>query len=130
MCNHEGACDGVKTCCMETEMTLTKSDIERLETVDHPKERFLIRTTDGFYQLRNVDGHCYFYDPEKRTCIVYTSRPDGCRFYPIIYDARRHRCIVDKDCPSRATVSQQEIRKACRDIRVLVERLIEEAHER
>ncbi|RDE12978.1 MAG: YkgJ family cysteine cluster protein [Candidatus Thorarchaeota archaeon] len=115
---------------METEMTLTKSDIERLETVDHPKERFLIRTTDGFYQLRNVDGHCYFYDPEKRICIVYTSRPDGCRFYPIIYDARRHRCIVDKDCPSRATVSQQEIRKACRDIRVLVERLIEEAHER
>lgn len=129
VCNHAGACDMVKACCIETEMTLTKSDIERLEAVGHSKESFLIRTTDGFYQLINVEGHCYFYDPQEKTCMVYASRPDGCRFYPIIYDTRRHRCIVDKDCPSRTTVTQQEIRKACRDIRALVERLIGEAHE-
>ncbi|MHA1481041.1 MAG: hypothetical protein ACTSQZ_06430, partial [Candidatus Thorarchaeota archaeon] len=62
-----------------------------------------------------------------KLCKIYEDRPDGCRFYPIGYDMRKRKCVVDKDCPSLETVTRQEIRKICHKVRRLVEQLVQEA---
>ncbi|MGQ4912446.1 MAG: YkgJ family cysteine cluster protein [Candidatus Thorarchaeota archaeon] len=127
VCNHDGSCSDLRLCCSETEMTLTKRDVRRLEAVGHDRNDFLVRSKDGFCELRNIDGLCYFYDPNTRECKVYEMRPEGCRYYPIVYDARKRKCVVDKDCPSRETVTREEIRKVCHKVRALVETLQREA---
>ncbi|UCE11955.1 MAG: YkgJ family cysteine cluster protein [Candidatus Thorarchaeota archaeon] len=114
-------------CCTDTEMTLTRKDIDRIEVEGYSREDFLQRTEDGFCELRNVDGLCYFYDPSNQTCRIYETRPDGCRFYPIVYDMKKRKCVVDADCPSRSTISRDEIRKVCHKVRSLVETLVREA---
>jgi Fe-S-cluster containining protein len=126
-CNHNGACNDVRLCCIDTEMTLTREDAERIDTLGHSRKDYLIRASDGFCQLRNVEGHCYFYDPQSKMCEIYESRPEGCRFYPIIYHAGKRKCVVDKDCPSGETLARQEIRKVCHRVRTLVEKLRMEA---
>ena len=126
-CNHDGSCEAVRLCCVDTEMTLTKKDAERIENLGYAKKEFLVRTEDGFCELRNVDGHCYFYDPNTKKCKIYEDRPEGCRYYPIIYDVRKRKCVIDKDCPSRDTMTREEIRKACHKVKRLVETLMQEA---
>jgi Fe-S-cluster containining protein len=130
VCNHAGDCDANRACCVETEMTLTESDMERIDSLGHMRNEYVVRTKDGFCQLRNLGGYCCFYDSEEKTCRIYEQRPDGCRFYPIIYDVRRHRCVVDKDCPSRETVTKEEINRVCPEVRNLVKRLMAEAKKR
>lgn len=126
VCNHDGTCEKVKLCCTETEMTLTREDVRRISALGHVKEDYLERTSDGFCQLRNVNGNCYFYDVENGLCTIYNARPEGCRFYPIIYNMRKRKCAVDADCPSGVTVSRQEIRKVCHRVKALVIKLREE----
>lgn len=126
-CNHDGTCDDVKLCCIETEMTLARKDVERIDALGYSRKDYLIATDDGFCQLRNIEGHCYFYNPETKLCVIYESRPDGCRYYPIIYDLRKRKCVTDRDCPSRETVERDEIRKVCHKVRKLVETLVQEA---
>lgn len=36
--------------------------------------------------IKKVDGHCFFYDPEKRTCKIHARRPFECRLYPLMLD--------------------------------------------
>ena len=131
-CNHNGECDEVRLCCTDTEMTLTRADAERIDTLGYQREDYLIHTDDGFCQLRNVDGHCYFYNTVSKLCQIYDARPEGCKYYPIIYDMRKRKCITDKDCPSRETMTREEIRKSCHKVKALVNRLRNEAlhHER
>jgi Fe-S-cluster containining protein len=119
-----------KACCVETEMTLTESDMERIDSLGRARNEYVVRTKDGFCQLRNLDAYCCFYDSENKKCEIYEQRPEGCRFYPIIYDVRRHKCVVDTDCPSRGTVTKEEINRACAGVRKLVERLMAEAQKR
>ena len=107
-------------------MTLTKDDVKRIEKQGYTRDAFVVKSEDGFCELRNVDGHCFFYDSESKLCKIYDSRPDGCRYYPIIYDLKKRKCVVDKDCPSRSTMTKQEIRKVCHKVRNLVETLIQE----
>ena len=126
-CNHDSTCDQVKLCCVDTEMTLTKQDASRIDALGYDRKEYLVRTEDGFCELRNVEGHCFFYDTDTKLCRIYDARPDGCRHYPIVYDAKKRKCVVDKDCPSRETMSRDEIRKSCHKVRKLVERLIQEA---
>ncbi|MGQ4870427.1 MAG: YkgJ family cysteine cluster protein [Candidatus Thorarchaeota archaeon] len=126
-CNHDGSCSKVRLCCIETEMTLTRRDVERIERLGYTRDEFVVRSEDGFCELRNVDGHCYFYDPDTLLCTIYEDRPEGCRYYPVIYDMRKRRCVVDKDCPSRDTMTRQEVRKVCNKVRRLVETLVREA---
>ncbi len=127
LCNHNGSCNEVRLCCVDTEMTLTRTDVERIKALGYAPRDFLFKTGDGFCQLRNVDGHCYFYNPATRLCTIYEARPDGCRFYPIVYHMRKRKCVVDRDCPSRETVTRDEIRKVCHKVRQLVETLVREA---
>ncbi len=126
-CNHDGTCDKVKLCCMQTEMTLTKADAERIDKLGYDRKEYLRLANDGFCELVNVDGHCYFYVPETGLCKIYEHRPEGCRYYPIVYNARKRKCVVDGDCPSGSTVTRQEIRDICHRVRNLIEQLMREA---
>ena len=108
-------------------MTLTREDVERIEILGYDRKDFLVRVEGGFCELKNVDENCFFYEPETKVCRVYENRPEGCRHYPIIYDAQKRKCIIDKDCPSKETVTREEIRKVCHKVRRLVETLRQEA---
>jgi Fe-S-cluster containining protein len=108
-------------------MTLTREDAERIDALGYRREDYLVRAEDGFCELRNVDGFCFFYDSRTKLCRIYEHRPEGCRYYPIIYHARKRKCMTDGDCPSRETVSREEIRKVCHRVRKLIETLQREA---
>lgn len=127
VCNHDGSCDEVRLCCADTEMTLTRKDAERIDALGYDRSEYLVRADDGFCELRNVNGFCYFYDPESKLCRIYENRPEGCRYYPIVYHARKRKCMTDPDCPSRETVSREEIRKICHKVRGLIDTLQREA---
>ena len=95
-------------CCYETEMVLTFEDRKRLIKAGHNPSNFLLnrKDTDGFHQLKNVDGKCYFLSKEGQ-CTVYTIRPDGCRLYPLILTLDTNEVIVDDDCRERKWFSEQ-----------------------
>ena len=90
-------------CCVETEMLLTVEDIERIEKGGYKREDFTlpIQTTDGFYQLRNIEGPlgttCFFLDP-KGKCTIYQIAPKGCKLYPLILNLETNEVMIDYDC--------------------------------
>ena len=108
-------------------MTLTREDAERIDALGYARDDYMIQAGFGFYQLKNIDRHCYFYDTKAKECQIYENRPEGCRYYPIIYHYNKRKCIVDKDCPSHGTVTRDDIRKVCHKVRRLVEQLRSEA---
>jgi len=95
-------CINCGICCRETEMILSARDVDRIKNND-PKSlqitNFVEKTTDGLFQLKNADGHCVFFDPTTKLCKIYEVRPEGCRFYPLIYDSDKRLCVLDKECP-------------------------------
>ncbi|MEZ0320185.1 MAG: YkgJ family cysteine cluster protein [Pyrobaculum sp.] len=95
-------------CCIGTEMELLAEDIERIVAAGYKLEEFAIEK-DGVYRLRNVDGHCVFYDPLSRSCKIYDIRPVGCRLYPLVYDGVE--VTVDRTCPTWDTVPRREIER-------------------
>lgn len=117
-------------CCQNTEMLLLEEDVARLESLGYDRSEFSVITEEGYVQLRNVNGHCFFFDPSTKRCKVYEARPVGCRFYPIIYSLSEQKCIVDDECPMARTVSREEIERACPQLRKLVAQLIAEARVR
>ena len=52
-------------------MTLTKQDAIRIDALGYDRREYLVKTNDGFCELRNIDGNCFFYDPETRLCKIY-----------------------------------------------------------
>ncbi len=103
-------------------MILTPSDIARIEGLGYSLTYFAVKSSDGFYRLRNVDGHCVFYDPSERRCIIYPWRPLGCRVYPIIYDLDGKCITVDLECPMAHTVTEKDIERA----RPIIARILRE----
>mgnify|MGYP000132521352 CR=1 FL=1 len=93
-------------CCLDTEMILSESDIKRIESLGYKREYFT-EFRDGFYRLRNIDGHCIFLNIETGKCKIYSYRPIGCRVYPVIYDLNKG-FILDTDCPAINTVTGRE----------------------
>lgn len=85
-------------CCLETEMPLLKSDIERITRLGFDYDYFLVNR-DGCLRLKNYDGRCVFNDGEQ--CSIYENRPEGCKSYPIIYDEDKNCAILDEYCPYR-----------------------------
>ena len=79
---------------MDTEMTLTNEDIRRIRDLGHEDFYF---ENDGYYQLKNVDGHCIFL--KKGRCSIYSSRPEGCLHYPLMLNLDNDRVIVHDFCP-------------------------------
>ena len=95
-------CSECGKCCLETEMLLSKKDINLIlqrRSIYFKKIDFVIKNEDDNYQLKNKNGHCVFLDLPLKLCKIYEIRPQGCRFYPMIYDANKKKCIIDKDCP-------------------------------
>ncbi|MFX1371785.1 MAG: YkgJ family cysteine cluster protein [Promethearchaeota archaeon] len=95
-------CESCGKCCINTEMILSQQDID-LIIQNYPKkleeEEFIFKNQNGFFQLKNSIEKCVFFDNNLMKCKIYKSRPQGCRFYPMIYDTSKKKCTLDKDCP-------------------------------
>jgi Fe-S-cluster containining protein len=76
-------------------MTLTESDVARLEAAGH--RDFWRLNSAGDLELRNVGGRCVFLGDE--LCTVYSERPEGCRLYPFVLDLATDRVVRDDHCP-------------------------------
>lgn len=122
-------CENCGKCCLETEMIVSNKDIENIVAfsgISVKKEDFVFINDDGFYQLKNYDGHCLFLDASSRLCKIYKYRPQGCRFYPLIYNYDEKKCVFDEDCPRPRFFYQnpQEFKRTCKYIkRFLTEEL-------
>ena len=86
-------------CCLETEMLLSKKDIDRLEKKGFKSKYFSRQNNEGYVVLKNRKGHCIFFDVEQKRCKIYEDRPMGCRLYPIIFDDMKG-IIADTLCPA------------------------------
>lgn len=109
-----------RKCCFDTEMPLLESDAARLAALGHVRERFAVEH-DGWLRLRNERGQCVFLGP--KGCTVHDARPEGCRLYPLVWDADEKRVVLDVEtCPFtrefRVTPAQ----------RAAVEGLVEQLH--
>lgn len=110
-------------------MVLSNADIKRLESVEYNRQEFVRFNKEGFALLRNRQGYCVFYQPERLSCRVYSLRPEGCRIYPIII-SEGEGVIADDLCPLAATVSQSEINSKTGRLRRFLQRIDAEAEER
>ena len=114
-------CEDCGNCCRETEMILSARDIDRIKNNDPKNLRvinFVKKTVEGLFQLKNVDGYCVFFDSITKLCKIYEIRPQGCRFYPLIYDSDKELCVLDKDCPRPEVFypNKQSHMKTCKRI--------------
>jgi len=122
-------CSRCGKCCQETEMLLSKADINRLEKAGYDKSRFVRFDKKGYAKLRNRQGYCFFYDVEKQRCKAYQHRPLGCRLYPVIY-SEEDGVIVDYLCPEKDSVSTSELERKGREVIKLLKRIDSEAEKR
>jgi len=83
------------------------------------REDFVKKSSDGYSELKNIKGHCVFLQKDTKQCKIYEFRPQGCGFYPIIYDFDQLKCIYDKDCPRTDLfiLTKQELRMTCKSIK-------------
>lgn len=128
---HNGAVDGHEdspcrrhdchACCVETRMTLTEADVERLEGAGF--RDFARPNGDGDLELVNISGSCVFLDWGR--CLAYELRPEGCRFYPLVVDLGTGRVVRDEYCPYRDDFSMDG--SSVRELKRSVEREAAEA---
>ena len=83
-------------CCLKTRMPLSNQDVKRIKRLGFDTE-FFITLKNGWFQLKNKDGRCVFNNGFM--CLIYKDRPEGCKFYPILYDKDENKAVFDKDCP-------------------------------
>ena len=107
-------CKDCGKCCEQTEMILSEEDIILIlngASFNLKREDFIEMNNDGFFQLKNVKGFCFFFEPSTKLCRIYKLRPQGCNFYPLIYDFDTSKCVLDVDCP-RPNLFYETSRKA------------------
>ncbi len=108
-------------------MQLSLSDILRLEKLGYFRRDFA-RIEDGLYTLRNHDGACFFFDTQSRSCKVYSDRPEGCKYYPIIYSLDENRSITDsEECHRASTITERELRASAPNLARLVKRILRDS---
>jgi len=90
-------------------MPLSGDDIKKMAMLGLRPEGFSSRRA-GVTYLRNVKHRCVFLSEDSR-CRVYSSRPLGCRLYPIIYDELRG-VMLDKACTAWRTVTERDVQVA------------------
>jgi Fe-S-cluster containining protein len=110
-------------------MLLSTEDIERLERKGYSKKFFARFNRAGYAKLRNLQGHCVFYDAEKQRCKAYGERPLGCRLYPVIYDETKG-IVVDNICPARGSLKEKKIERKGKKVIKLLEKIDAEAKQR
>lgn len=106
-------------CCYDTEMPLTRRDIERIKRLGYPEEYFVAKGRDGIPRLKNINGHCVFLDPETGKCRIYPWRPLGCRLYPLVC-MPGYGVIIDPECPLASMVDEDTIRRLKHHVKKLV----------
>lgn len=114
-------------CCLDTEMTLSEEDITRIEKLGYKIEEFL-EEKDGFMALRNIDNHCIFL--KNKMCSIYEIRPQGCRFYPLIYDFNIDDFVIDNLCEHKDDFDLEIYRPLFDSVQVFVYNLIGERETR
>ncbi|MEA2070060.1 MAG: YkgJ family cysteine cluster protein [Asgard group archaeon] len=111
-------------CCIDTEMILSQVDIQRLMERGYEQDSFCYQDDDGFFRLRNSNGQCVFL--KENRCTIYDIRPQGCRFYPLIYDLDKKAVLVDQDCPLAKTIDSKVIKRFETEIKEYIQLLITE----
>jgi Fe-S-cluster containining protein len=122
-------CSNCGVCCTETEMLLSKKDINRLEKKGFNQNQFVNYDNQGYAQLKNHDGYCVFYNRKNRRCAVYIDRPAGCRVYPVIVHEEKG-IILDNICQSRKSITLSEKNLNGKRVIKLLETIDSEAAER
>ena len=87
---------GCVKCCIETRMPLSRLDIERISKQGYRFKDFVVKRKRERH-LKNRNGRCVFLGDEG--CIIYSSRPEGCRFYPLVYNEKDRKAVVHDLCP-------------------------------
>jgi len=116
---------GCIACCVETEMPLTKADIDRIEKLGFKRADFTVETEEEI-RLRNRKKICIFLENNK--CSIYVSRPEGCRIYPLVYDVDIHKFVYDRVCPHHEEF--KPMREDKERLKRLIRRLNKETAER
>jgi Fe-S-cluster containining protein len=115
-------CKNCGKCCLDTEMVLSRKDVD-LIIKKYPNhiyiQDFAFKNKDGHFQLENLDGHCVFFNPLLKNCNIYEYRPQGCKFYPLIYNFQEKKCIFDKDCPRTHLFfkNKKDLKKTCKKLK-------------
>src|SRR5512143_2336519 len=108
-------CSRCGECCKETEMLLSNEDIERLKRKGYAETSFVKFDQQGYATLQNVNGNCFFFNPEKTTCRERANRPLGCRIYPVMLDEDRG-IVIDNICPSASTFTVKQKMKRGKEV--------------
>jgi Fe-S-cluster containining protein len=117
-------CNRCGKCCVETSMQLSLQDVARLRRLGYDPANFTTKK-GGFKTLRNVRGVCYFFDAKTSSCTVYANRPEGCRYYPIIYCVDEKRPIIDREvCPRTSTITGADMIEVAPKLAKLAGKLI------
>jgi Fe-S-cluster containining protein len=103
-------------------MMLTEEDVRRIESLGY---RNFYYQKNGFLYLKNVNGKCIFLD-NNGLCRIYNHRPEGCKFYPFIYDVEKDEILRDEDCPYRNEFELENEEK----LKILVLNILKEREER
>jgi Fe-S-cluster containining protein len=122
-------CSNCGICCRETEMLLSQNDVARLLRRGYKANYFVDYDNLGYARLKNRRGFCVFYDVKKHRCKVYSSRPSGCRVYPVILDEQKV-IILDKICQSRNTITEKEKQQKGEKVIKLIKEIDSEAQKR
>lgn len=94
-------------CCEQTQMLLSTTDLDRIEKETKQTRRQFSYLRDGYFYIKNRGQYCIFLNPAAKKCSIYDIRPQGCRFYPIIFDPYLNCAVVDKDCTNRDKIPQE-----------------------
>ncbi|TET32960.1 MAG: YkgJ family cysteine cluster protein [Candidatus Heimdallarchaeota archaeon] len=111
-------------CCKDTKMMLSLDDIEKIEKLEYKKNDFCFLDEDGYFKLCNINGNCFFLVDNK--CQIYADRPQGCKFYPIIFDLDLNKASLDNDCPLIHTISEKTLQSFTKDLKKFVRSLLRE----
>ncbi|NHJ48158.1 MAG: YkgJ family cysteine cluster protein [Asgard group archaeon] len=114
-------------CCKDTKMMLSQKDIDEITKLGYDKNDFCI-LVDGFYQLKNIDDQCYFL--QNNQCQIYSHRPQGCRYYPIIFDIEFNKAILDDLCPLIGSINEKTVSNFSNELRKFANKLLRENKER
>jgi len=89
----------------------------------------MIMGQDRIPRLRNVDGHCFFFDRDQERCREYAARPLGCNIYPVNL-TDDDDIVIDDLCPEGRTLTKEEVREKGERLRRLLDTIDAEAIKR
>jgi uncharacterized protein len=122
-------CSHCQKCCQDTMMELCEADLARLERRGYKRQDFSYVGVDLIPRLRNVGVWCFFYDPEKKRCREYASRPLGCALYPVNID-EDGAFVIDALCPEGKSITRQELQIRGKRLKLLVDTIDAESQRR